>query len=474
MGDRIAQEVALGVGASGALVNVSEFADLDAGVEYSYGRESGFDDVDAGEWSFTLDNADGQFTPGNTTGAVAAGYSVPLAIGAAASWQLGSRIVSGQVVAVEPEFPGDEAAWAQVRVTCDDALGLASRVQLDELWYSQAVSDGLVFFPFDEVEGSAQAFDAIGQEAYWQYEETADRGGITFGVERPNALPGAPRSWCQLRSLAPTTPRTLEVSNSSPVAAGTEGTVNVWLETPYESFDLRWFFGGQDAFLSIGSSFVQVWAGSSGPVAFSARVNNTDGPHFYSIVNTYTASSITLTLYRDGVQLGSATKSGLTISNPSFEFNDMLVYNDGSTESSVFIAGLSFTPTRLNSIYATPSTSTDRALAIVRAVPVDIEFDGDLLFQRLGGADTAGQSVLDALNDLVRTEQGQLYTRTTGTLTSPVQTIVVRGRDRPITATESFDVEDDLAGAPELVLDISNKASSVTVNGPDGSVTVRA
>jgi hypothetical protein len=82
------------------------------------------------------------------------------------------------------------------------------------------------------------------------------------------------------------------------------------------------------------------------------------------------------------------------------------------------------------------------------------------------------ENVLDALNEVVRTEQGAVYAATSGTLLAPTQAIVIRERTRPLTPTYSFDLEREISGSPDFVRDITNMVSSVTVNGPTRSATV--
>ena len=68
---RITQSVALGVGSAGALVDVTSYVDLVAGITYQWVRLSGFEDVRPGEVTLTLDNGDGRFTPDNSASPLA-------------------------------------------------------------------------------------------------------------------------------------------------------------------------------------------------------------------------------------------------------------------------------------------------------------------------------------------------------------------------------------------------------------------
>ena len=114
------------VGAGGALVDVSSYARLTDGVERRWGQDDQFYAASPGTFSFVLDNADGRFTPENASSPLA----TTLTEGMAASLQIGTRLTGGTVRTIEPAFPGGDAAWASVRVTCEDALGELARTRL--------------------------------------------------------------------------------------------------------------------------------------------------------------------------------------------------------------------------------------------------------------------------------------------------------------------------------------------------------
>lgn len=122
-------QVAMGVGTAGAMVDVSTYADLQEGVSRSWGRRTEYEDVPPGEFSFVLDNADGRFTPGNTNSPL----TTTVTEGMMVSWILDDRLCAGTIQAIEPTFPGDESAWAQIRITCDDMLGNAGRRSLESM-----------------------------------------------------------------------------------------------------------------------------------------------------------------------------------------------------------------------------------------------------------------------------------------------------------------------------------------------------
>ena len=101
----------------------------------------------------TLDNYDGRFTPENTTANAAAGYSTTVTEGMAACVQIGSRLTAGQVIGIRPLLGSD---WGRIQITCDDAMGTLGRRQLiNGLSYESALTNAVVFYPFNEPAGSA-------------------------------------------------------------------------------------------------------------------------------------------------------------------------------------------------------------------------------------------------------------------------------------------------------------------------------
>lgn len=80
-------------------------------------------------------------------------------------------------------------------------------------------------------------------------------------------------------------------------------------------------------------------------------------------------------------------------------------------------------------------------------------------------------TALDAFNSVLLTEQGDIYSTVTGSLTSPVEKLTVRERTRPSTVTAEWDVQLDLQGAPDFVRQITNMVSTTRVAGPTETVS---
>ena len=129
--------LAIACGAEGAFVDVTEWLLFD--VTNREGRESPFVDTTPGGFSFSLVNEDGRFTPGNS-----ATLDTPLVEGMRVCWQLGTRLITGQIRSFTVSF-GDiaNAETARVRIACVDPLGILARQELVSLWDQMVESAGL-------------------------------------------------------------------------------------------------------------------------------------------------------------------------------------------------------------------------------------------------------------------------------------------------------------------------------------------
>lgn len=474
---RLSLAVALGVGVGGALVDVSSYARLTDGLSRRWGRDDAFYGVEPGTFSFTLDNADGRFTPENPSSPL----DTTLTEGMLACVQVGSRLTGGTVRRIEPAFPGGDAAWALVRVTCEDSLGQLARKELGELSYSQALSDAYLLYPFDDAPGTAPR-ELVHGRSTWA-PDTEPRAIQTLGAVSAYPMAGAPTSWMSLVSPVSTFGYALvDFVGSMPTityAPGSLGAFGFWIDVNAATngtFRFRLSAGGQVIELRVGLSTAVLQVGT-GAFTVTSSDSNAGSPHYFSFELSWTATTMTGTLYRDSVLVGSVTRTGIVVSAPSVSFSvfgPIYVSNDSVSDSTFLVAELSHTPTVINPFFATEgATATDRINAIARTVPtVTISPSADLSAAPLAAATTSGQSVLDALNDVTQTEQGELYTTTTGTLTAPTNSIIVRERTRPETVACTFNVEDELDGAPEFVRDITNLVSRVTVSSDAGETVV--
>lgn len=486
---RLSQSIAMGIGASGAMTDVSSYVDLKAGVQRSWGRTSEFGDAVPGTFSFVLDNSDGRFTPGNASSPL----DTTVTEGMPVCWQLDTRLVAGTVVGIEPTFPGDVSSWAQVRVTCDDMLGNAARRDIS-LGSSEAAftAAGPIFrWPLDEAEGAT----------FLQEKWTgAPAASMPVGS---NMYPGSTAS--HIPAAAPVL-RCDNAGSFSATGAPTVGNVDygtttlgslgVWLERDNTGAEaaVLWRHVG----LGIGGAGtgagltcnIRTFSGSLSmrPGLGTRIIGPTMEPNtpYYCAVESSTVFSagawtITYTFYVNGVSYGSSvydqtgfggTVTSLSTAERQLALSAIANTGLGGTTGNVYVSELTHTLNLMN-LYPNREATPDVRLQAIAGVVPEITLDTlpTMTPTILAVNDTTGQSALDALNDVIRTEQGHLYTTTTGTVTSPVQKVSVETRTRSSTVAYSFDVENEASGGTEFVRDITNLVSAVTAQGPDTSAT---
>lgn len=461
--------VAVACGTAGAFVDVSEYVLFnEGGVSRSWGAPSPFDDVRPGQFSVTFDNSDGRFTPGATV------FATSLVEGMRVCWQLGGRLVEGTIRSFAPSF-GDvaNADTARMRITCDDELGAASRLILSSLTASMV--DGAnrgAFWPCDDVAGSPVA-------------ASVDTGGLrgtgavsmTFGGdERPGG------DGTQLR-LTTDDGRTGELvrDNLNVIAAlgSVPGAyVGLWVtasnSTSYLEVSAEVNNGSSSLLFTVPIRFgvqnnsIVLWNTVSASWVVVGTIQENLPTHISAGIDGAGSAGI----YVDGVLAGSyshdfAANSGgpevsLIVGNASFGATDLTVSEIALTGERL-LAEAAFETNiagRLSGLAQTDSSVTLSALP------------AGLSDATLGAAQVAGGSLLQALADALYTEQGYVYTETTGTLTNPTTVLKVRERARPQAVDYTFTTTTDILGQPNMDRDLNNTVSTVTVNGPTNSVRV--
>lgn len=475
---RLDLAVALGVGVGGALVDVSSYARLTDGLSRRWGRDDAFYGVDPGTFSFVLDNSDGRFTPDNLLSPL----DTTLTEGMAACVSVGGRLTGGTVRTVEPEFPGGVAAWASVRVTCDDSLGVLARTRPASVLDAIAANAGVLgMWKMNDAEGSSQALDS---------------GPLTlpsirlFGAAIPPIdFEFSPLEWgTETQALmgavpyAPVTPmyellstaRVFDYPTNSGGAYGFWFTLYAPVLTSGVAFSLRLDNGA-----SSGPLFALGFGANGNRMQFNSGTLTSPltvgEPYYFSVTVDVLGANIVHTFYMDGeviatdsfAHLGATSAADLSLSNITIRGADAAV------AGSYAVSRISHTLTRGPEETAKASSLIPGWLqAVEAAAPVAF---GTLPALSDFASTYAGEvsgSVLDLLNDVMFTEQGDVYTTTTGTLTSPTSQIVVRERTRPATVSYTFDVENELSGAPDFIRDLTNLVSRVTVSSDVGSTIV--
>lgn len=479
----------MGVGSAGAMVDVSSYVEFEEEVTRSYGRHDEFRDTSGGTFSFTLDNHDGRFTPGNTSSPLL----TTLSEGMQVSWLLGTRLLQGSVRSIQPAFPGDQSSWAQVQITCDDMLASAARRDLDVLEDAlDQVATVYAQWPMNDAAGSTIAAErsssGIGDLSLTRFSATpATPVPLLFGTA---SVPGI--STTQLRLEANTEILHLASGNASPSFPYPQTSMGTWgfWATAAQNTQLTFevLFAGLTRSVQVQylqgptQSVIIMTLGTNVVTGYFLPLSEQHKAHYIAIQlgTTFAAGvwTVTGTLYVDGVSQASgnyAQPGSVTSLNTADRQPTMIqfIIGDGGTDNFATISRLSHTLTLPREELVTNPTEARILTAIAAAVP---EITLDTLPSDLSPSavlpPTGRGSALDAMNDVLRTEQGYAISTATGTLLAPVQKVSIRARQRSTAVDQSFNAERELASAPTFVRDITNLVSSETVNGPEYSVTV--
>jgi hypothetical protein len=451
-------KIALACGAAGAFVDVTDDVVTDS-ISRQWGRGSEFDDARPGVFSFTFKNDSGKYTPGNTASSLA----TPLVEGMGVCWVLDGSLRSGNIRSAEPQFVQDVSGGTyQVRVVVDDMLSAAGRRRVSSL------SDGIIsaaypYFYFPLNDDGPGARDAYGQLTMTDFGFAPE-----FGV---TGVTGDTQIYCANGGLW-----TGGINRSFSYDAGSRGFVGAWITSLHDpvatTLRIRFAFDGPYDFelglKSTAGAFAAYFKVSTGtasvPVTIPAGI-----PTHVAIGLTYTYSTFytyTLEVFVNGVSAGTDTINHIRLCPASIIQAALFTT---AADSDARFSHFFHTRDLPRDDLAGSSILTDRIRAFAAAAP-EITLDTLPIGLSLAplGWQNGQYSVLDAFSDLLRTEQGHIYTETTGTLTAPVQVVKVRERDRTETVTASFSMSEILY-APEFVRDISNMVSLATAIGPENS-----
>jgi len=158
----LTQLVSMDLNGTGTLVDVTRYVRGVDGVRKTAVRTDQFRDAASATFTFTLENYDGRFTPGNTLSP----YPVPLTERMQVCWSVGGQLRAGAVLSIGIA----EDNWTAITVTCDDMLGAASRNTI-----KTSIADAITV--------------AAGQLLLWRMDDAV---GATFAVEAGGNAPLTP------------------------------------------------------------------------------------------------------------------------------------------------------------------------------------------------------------------------------------------------------------------------------------------
>lgn len=296
-------QFALGVGASGALVDVSTYVEFGDGITKSTGKQDQFRDTQPGTFIVTLSNRDGRFTPNNAASAYAATGTL-VTEGMMACLNIGGRLTAGTVLSIQ--LPADELTWGQIVLTFDDQLGNAARHALSV--FVDEINKGATQFlmwPLADVAGTVVPAETTGNGAGLLALGTTN--GSVFGAPAATGL----NAGTQLTLKDGLTPTNSAVWPTFPFVYPTSSlgayTFEITPQTGSKAIcavSLQGFPRSLQFGYLAGQFFVR--DGDTGTPATFTQVDN--ALHFVSMAITSvftTVWTITATLYVDGISRGS-------------------------------------------------------------------------------------------------------------------------------------------------------------------------
>lgn len=484
---RIAMQVALGLGTAGALVDVTSYVSNTIGITHRYGREDEFRDAAPGTIGFTLFNTDGRFTPGNSSQP----YATAITEGTAVAWLVGGRIRSGQVQAFV--FPQDEASWSEMTIICDDMLGNAARTSLTGATVADALvanNNPLMYWPLTDAAGTRLAAELSGtsQPPIRVGLGTFGSTSATFGTA---AISGVGRTQLQV-STAANSAIDLQVAGDvgntiAPAGSGatnstitypatSAGAWGFWL-TPLSNpcdidFTISVFLVAPLFHLTLSSLASGISLTLFGGTAATSTALTLGVPYYISITTKWNNGvSLVATLLVNGVAQGTSTFTTAATGSPTVLFAPLSISaHIGSNTNPMLanISGIAHTAAGINETLVTNVATEAGWLAALGGMSTGVSIGTiptDLSTVPIGPVTLSQSNQLSLLNDVIRTEQGHIYSVTTGTLLAPVQTLVVRARQRPVSPTATFDAQAEISGMVPFIRDITNLVSSVTATG---------
>lgn len=476
---RLSLQVALGVGAAGALVDVSSYARLDDGLRYRWGRDDAFNGVEPGTFSFVLDNADGRFTPENASSPLV----TKLSEGARACVSVGGRLTAGTVRSVEPEFPGGAAAWATVRVTCDDMLGEAARTRITDVSDAVAENAGLFgLWKFADPTESSVAVDS-GPLGLPPFQSFSTNTGVAFG-DAP--LPWSAETQARMGGTINASQFSVTIGDTFDYLPSSGGAFGFWI-TVYQpvalggsSLFFRIIFSrrtsGHSLVISVEQEGANLFASASGSTTTLGASLTLGVPSYVSVAVSVVGANVQQDIYLDGVLIGARSYAHGGATSAADLSPTSIVIQPGANDAvtAYSFSRLSHTRTLAREHLVQSALTEAGTLELVGAAS-DVTLAAlpsglsDVPVERPQGD---GDSALDIINDVMLAEQGDVYARTTGTLTNPTETVTVRERVRPRTVSYTFDVERELSGAPDFIRDLTNLVSAVRVENSTREVYV--
>lgn len=445
-------EIGFGSGYSTPLASVS-WTDVSAYVEaqqqisITRGRQDEFGDVSPSQLRLTLDNRDGRFTPGYSSGAYYPNVRLGTPIRVSATWPLSGspvtyRRFTGYVGEWPVEWPDQTSGLSHVTVTASSRTARLGRsAALSNVVSQEILTDSpVLYYPLGEPAGAVQASNVSAEPQYpLTIGQTGEGGAVTFGS---GSGPGTDGLTAAVFAPATTSDGKWlggEIQ-TSPINAGGELTIECWIVASANTTGIVHLIS-QDGAASVRLAVSGATARGS-LVQPSASLPSLVGPtsvvfnglhHVVYRVSLDGVGGYAQSLFVDGQvdDSGSGATSLTALADVDFVYVakgnptpfPTTVFDGTIAHVAVYDSALS--DARVAEHYASGTTgfvgeSSDERVARIAAwvgVPTAEISAEPGNTQSMAFQDTAGAAPLSALLDVTHTEDGLLFDAGTGTLT---------------------------------------------------------
>jgi hypothetical protein len=495
----ITVEVGFGYGygtplASIVWTDVSTYVEAQSLINIFRGRGDETSDVTPSTLSVTFDNKDGRFTPEYTSGAYYPNVKLGTPIRVSAVWTLPAgttyRRFTGYVNDWGIGWPDRTSAMSTVTVTATSRMARMGRsAEMRSVIEEEVLADGpVMYYPLSDPAGSLQASsEAPSYQDPLAIVQAGSGGTLTFGAAvgpETDGLTAATftRSAVAAGKYLQATPSATVVSNADDHFA-----LECWFNTTEEPVTLA-SLGSPDNYVVLYVSAGKLvafgaLAGVSGGSVFSTT-NVDDGLTHHAVLKwDYVGATYTSTLMLDGAVVNTNTAAVDYFT--AWGTGDLYVGADPSSPTimdgtlahvAVYGTGPEVTTADFAAHYAAGTVgfageSSDQAivrLAAYAGVPsaeVGTEAGNTTSMSNI---DTTGKAPVEAMLDVVRTENGLLFDAGDGTLT-----FQSRGHRYGATSAITLNAStQQIEGDLQPKLDDQGLTNDVTATQPNG-ITVR-
>lgn len=453
--------------------DVSDYVELHEGITIAWGRQDERSTADANQLALTLDNSDGRFTFGKTTGPYGTGVKLDRPIRVILDPVDGPEVeyFRGYVNEWPTEWDGTDA-YAKCTITASSRLSrLGLQAKRQSIIEEAILADSpAAYYTLGEPSGATRAYDSSGSAAELlavvgpsteaavvfgsatgpgtdgltavQVQGTTDAGGVVAGQYLATVFAGG------------TTAYTFECFFL--LDPGTFTTTGVLIKVKYVGIDVV-----------LGATVGGAIYGQHGATVVSSGSTYLDGRTHHAAI---TWDGATLTVYVDGVSVGSSGVA-TALTSPA----DMLVGN-GLTGVLAHVArytsGLSATQVLAHStagLTGFAGETTDarlRRYAAMAGIPA-AEVNAEAGSTTVWHIDTTGKQIVELMRVMETTEGGVLFDGRDGTLT-------MHNRAHRYVLASSYALnmaEGEIEQGYTPKADRTGLLNDITVKNPDGSIT---